>query len=391
MKIDFVSVDEKDQIKRLMKYCFLIDDDTLDWIGKEMFEAENCLAVYKDGQIAASLQVLPYQIFLNGRTAGMGGISAVCTLPEHRSKHYAGDLLERALKLMRERNQIFSMLSPFSHEFYRDYGWELAFQARKYEFEVKSFKKFKGIENGSFKKLDFDDIPEVKIVYENYIRKYNGALRRSDKEWNIKFQGHERNDKYRYGYIDENGILQGYLFYKIKDNKMNIDEICYNSIDSKKSLFSFIYSHRSQVNKIEWKAPEDDNTILMLDEPARSHNFEIGMMIRIVDVEKVLKNLKVKDDLSVVSFTMKVLDFYAPWNDKIFKIRIDNGELEVEVLADDVNPDIVCPIQALSQLISGYVKLEELYELNKIEGNADKVDYLGCLLTNRITFMNDHF
>ena len=391
MRLDFVSEEEKDQIKGLMKYCFLIDDDTLDWIGEEVFEAKNCLGVYEDERIVASLQVLPFEIFFNGNPVQMGGINAVCTLPEHRSKHYAGDLLERALKLMRERNQIFSMLAPFSYDFYRKYGWELAFQARKYEFNVRSFKKYKETENVRLEALDFDDIPEVKTVYENYIRKYNGALKRSEKDWNIKFKGHEKDDKYRYGCIDEDGVLQGYIFFKIKDRKINIDEFCYNSIKSKKSLFSFIYSHRSQVKKVQWKAPDDDNTILMLNEPDRSHKFEIGMMIRIVDVEEVLKRIEVKEKVSRVSFAMRVLDSYASWNDKIFNIRIENGELEIEILDNDIDADIVCPIQTLSQLISGYAKLEELYELGEIKGDADKVDYLSYLISDGTTFMNDHF
>ncbi|MFW5986235.1 MAG: GNAT family N-acetyltransferase [Halanaerobiales bacterium] len=390
MKLDFVSKNEKDQILELMKYCFLIDEDTLNWIGEEMFRAENCLAVYDDKKIAASLQVLPFEIFFQGKPVPMGGISAVCTLPEYRSKHYAGDLLQEAIKLMHDRGQMFSMLAPFSYHFYRQYGWELAFQTSEYEFDVSNFKKFKKAGIDGFKPLEYDDIPGVKDVYEKYICRYNGALRRSDRDWNIEFQQHERKDKYRYGCTNEDGELQGYLFFKIKDRKMNIGELCYNSIDIKRKIFAFIYSHRSQIDKVGWNAPADDNTILMLDEPTRSHKFGIEMMARVVDMKQVLKRLNTGNNISGVSFALKVEDKYAKWNNRIFRVEVDDGEVEVDVL-EDVDPDIICAVQPLSQMILGYAVPEQSWELGKIKGDREKIEELALLLPDRKTFMNDYF
>ncbi|MFW6281779.1 MAG: GNAT family N-acetyltransferase [bacterium] len=390
MKIDHPKTNDIEQLKKLMQYCFLIDEENLDFVNEKSINDKNWLAVYDNEQVAASLLINPFQIFFNDKVVKMGGIGAVSTFPEYRSQKYAGKLLQKALNQMHEKGQIFSMLAPFSYKYYRKYGWELAFNTINYKLNINSFKKFKKDLRMNFRVVEDNNSKDIKKIYESYIKQYNGAIKRSDNDWEIKFKNHRKKNIYRYACQDDNGDTTGYIFFKIKDRIMYIEELAYNSIESKKNIFAFIYSHSSQLDKIRWRVPLDDNTLLMLDEADRSHEIELGMMFRIVDFEKALKTIELKDDISEVSFVIKIDDLYAPWNDNTYNIVIEKGALQVEKV-EDKEANIRSSIQAISQLISGYGDLDTLHGMGKIKGNKKDIEKLKFLKSKRITFLNDYF
>lgn len=95
-------------------------------------DLDQVYVIEEDGEARASATVLPLEIFVDGRPVPVGGIAAVAAHPAYRLRGYAGELMRGMLREMRERGVHLSMLDPFSHAFYRTYGWELVMEETSY-------------------------------------------------------------------------------------------------------------------------------------------------------------------------------------------------------------------------------------------------------------------
>ncbi len=399
MKIKAINENNIEELKYIMHYCFRIPEDDIEWFAENIHDIEyhkkNCIGAFDKGKLAAALTIHPYQIYFQKSPVKMGGIGAVCTLPEYRNKHYARDLLVKSLEIMNERDQIISMLAPFSYYFYRKYGWGWGIQYKKYNMKIDDIKDYNDEIEGEFRPVENKDLEKVKNIYELFVKKYNGTVRRTDKQWKQSFKSQDRNDKYRYCYINNQGEMEGFIVFGIDAGKIKIDELYYSSVFVKKEILRFLYSHRAQCEKIEWHAPADDNTSFLISEPDLDCSIIKGMMFRVVNVKKVLKEYFKKEkteklrSLNLKSFSLKVTDNYASWNNKTFKLDINGRGISVE--ETDINPDLTISISDFSQLITGFINLTEAREMNKIEGKVEYLDKLENVFTKHPTLINDHF
>ena len=76
---------------------------------------------------------------------------------------------------------------------------------------------------GTFRPLDFADIPELAKVYEPFARPYNGAICRNRENWELLLKKLGRDEHYSYVYEDESGELKGYIFYQLKNKVFHHD------------------------------------------------------------------------------------------------------------------------------------------------------------------------
>lgn len=389
MEIRFGTDKDKEAIKDMIMYCFSRTERYAQFFVENIFKAENCIGCYDGERLGAALHIHPFEMFFYGKTVPMGGIGSVATLPEYRHCHCASRMLIEALKIMRDRGDVFSGLAPFSFAFYRKYGWEMAFHKKEYHLLMEDLKGF-GTGKGNFKPLDFADIPRLAKVYESFARSYNGAICRNDENWELVLKKHERDGLYRYGYEDESGELRGYIFYRLEDKKFHINELIYSEPRVKGELLRFVYYHSAQADEVIWQAPADDNTFLMLDNPRREQRIIPGMMIRAVDVRKLLEMCPFPQEYSG-SFTIVVDDPWAQWNDSTFKLDIEEGHVQVKDIGKKPG-DIQGSIQCLSQMLFGYTGIKEAVETGKIEVKDLKLyENLQHIFKGTTTFVNDTY
>ena len=389
MEINFVSDKYKESIKHILTYCFENPSDLGEYFINEDFTPENCLGYFDGDKLCGMVNIYPYDMFFHGKTVSMGGIGVVSTLPEYRHCHCASNLLIKSLEAMRDRGYIFSALAPFSYSFYRKYGWELGFDTKNYRIPIDRLRGM-GIGKGQFRPLTLGDINGMSKLYENSISKYNGAICRDSKSWESRLKRLGENRGYGYGYSRQANGLDGYILYSMNEGVFNIHEMICDSLETKLELMRFIYYHSAQVREVVWRAPQDDNTVLLLDNPRIEQKIETGMMIRVIDVKKALEAytypLVYKG-----SFTIKVEDKYAPWNSETFRIFIGEGAATVEH-AGDAPIDVECDIQAFSQIIFGYIGMGEAITLGKITAhNPGLLDDMEIIFKSHGTHMTDSF
>ena len=82
-------------------------------------------ALSEDGTLAAGLACYDFHAFLQGEAVSNGGIGGVVTHPAYRRQGAIREIFTELLRETRSNGEILSSLYPFSHAFYRKFGYEL--------------------------------------------------------------------------------------------------------------------------------------------------------------------------------------------------------------------------------------------------------------------------
>lgn len=380
-----------DEFISMLGYCFGIKEEDVKFEINSLFGKDESVILGAIDQelLQGALVINDFNIFWNGINVKMGGIGGVSTFPEAREKHVVAKLIGESLKIMRDNHQVFSLLAPFLYAFYRKYGWEWGTSQKVLEINISDLSHFKS-GNYLVRPISGECIDQIKEVYETHYSNYNGPNKRTNLRWEILFENNKRNDTYSYGVYDDQDKLCGYIFYKIEDKIMKIIEMGYTSLSVKKQLLRFMYVHRAQVDKVVMNVPENDNTMLLLNNPRQDIKLNSGMMVRVVDVKRLLEIYPYKETMDL-DFSISIKDEYASWNNKIFSVSKMGTEVKIdEGLLDQA--DISCSIQVFSQIAFGFLSFKEADELRLITcENKALIEKLNKFMIIKPTFITDSF
>lgn len=374
----------------LLNYCFGMKQEHIqaELDGLFLKDDSDFFGAIDEGLLQAGLIINDYSIYWNGIDMKMGGIGGVASFPEAREKHCVADLLKKSIESMYNKGQLFSLLAPFAYGFYRKYGWEWAITKKNIEINLNDLAHFRG-EGLKVKPINQDDVDSIKKVYEEHYSIYNGASKRTDLQWNYKLSKFDKDSIRSYGVFDNDDNMCGYVFYKIENGKFNIHEMCYTTLAARKQLLGFVRVHRAQVEHVNMTVPEDDNTLLLLKNQYKKISLDSSMMVRVIDVKKVLELCPY--DVDSIEFSIKVTDEYADWNNKLFTVHKDADKITVSEDATK-EPDITCSIQAFSQVLFGFTSFKELASLELIEfKDSDNLSKISDAIPKKKTFVTDAF
>ena len=95
-----------------------------------------------EGNLTACMELPEYKIRYEGGWARMTGIAGVASLPECRFGGAVRQLVQFAFQRMRQSGALFSALYPFSHAFYRQFGFGCASSRRNTRSRRKRWRRF---------------------------------------------------------------------------------------------------------------------------------------------------------------------------------------------------------------------------------------------------------
>lgn len=390
MKIDHVQEKDFEKSLKLDEFAFQADipADIIDKVNEQL-KWESIIGIYDGDVLAAKLSILPLAIHINEKTHLMGGIGSVATWPEYRRRGLVKQLMKKALYEMWEKGQNISFLHPFSYSFYRKFGWEWAFNEKKYTIPMARFRK-KWDGHGYVTSYQHDE-DVLRTIYTTYARGFNGMLTREDfiwKNWVIK-----KNQHIVVAYRDA-GKPEGYLIYDVKNDTLNVKEFAYTSLNGWKLMLEFIGNHDSMAKEVNMSVPENDALGMLLDEQQMKQTTEAHMMARIVNVNAFLCEYAF-DTAKNSSFTLHVKDAFLPENTGSYEIKTIAGESIVTALKDNVHVSskigIHCGVGELTMMLMGFARPSTLWEYGRINGNVGDVERLEAVLPLRQTFLADAF
>lgn len=356
----------------------------------EKLKDHRVLGIWEQNNLAAKLHIIPLHIFMFGEKWKMGGIAGVATYPEFRRGGFVKSLMIESLKQMKEDEQLVSLLAPFDFSFYRKYGWEILSEYKKVTIE-KNQLKFLNHQPGYLKRYSKETHNEdIEKVYQQHSKCYTGMLVRDSKWWVEHVYDEESKIAVYYNRFNE---AMGYILYNVKKREMEVQEMVALNQEARIGLWNFICQHDSMVEKVFINVSVHDPFPFFLPQPKLEMELTPYFMARIVDVESVLRKfpfLQGKEEIY-----LHIEDSYAPWNNGSY--LIEDGEVKAfkeKTAPHEVHPPrkgIQLSINALSALLFGYKRPNELYEMNYLQGSKEEVDRLEKMIPFMKSSFYDYF
>jgi predicted acetyltransferase len=350
-----------------------------------------CRAFFDGGSISACLDYLPFRALLNGRQVGMAGIGGVASLPEERGKGHIRALLRHTLEEARENGDTLSYLYPFSHVYYRKFGYESCMVKNNTSIPLSAFK---GLVGGKSMRmyLPTDDSDSIQEVYKRFAADKNFMLIRGKEAWKKLLEiDPYKNKRHVYIWYSAENCAEGYVVFGPEDGgvkaNMRVEEMVWASVAALQGMLGFLSNFTAHYGNFQYMAPEFLNLRLLVPEPYEVKTVGVCCgMGRIVDAARSLKTLVMPQGTEQVTICVK--DDFLDWNNGTFLLREGDGATLVE--RTDVAPDMVCDVRTLVQLVSGYVTAEECISLSNVE-IIGKFETFDLLFIKRAVFISDEF
>jgi len=120
----------------------------------------------ENGKLLSGLLVSPAEIMINGKPVKAGLIGAVATLPEFRNARCVRKIFDKIMPYMKDKGMVYSLLYPFSFQFYRKFGYEHAYVRNRATFPISELSHYQYPDNvmacdGAHMWTDFSKVYDV--------------------------------------------------------------------------------------------------------------------------------------------------------------------------------------------------------------------------------------
>ncbi|WP_160645493.1 GNAT family N-acetyltransferase [Chengkuizengella marina] len=358
---------------------------------KKLKQTRKMIGYFNEDKLMAKLEMIDFKIFIDDKEWNMGGIAGVATWPEHRRGNKVKELLLTSLQMLRDQKISISFLHPFQIGFYRKYGWELFSDELQINIPVNELKFMNHLKGqGQVKRVEVTkNLFILNEVYENFAKKYNGMLARSQEWW----EDSVLPDQHCASYFNDDAQMLGYILYEIENGKLIVQEFISLSAEAKIGLWNFICQHDSMISEVELTCSNLENILFMLPNPTVKSILHPYFMARIVDIESFLNDYQFNEcDESVI---IHLTDDFALWNQGT--IFIKKGKATFYPVKEGSNcthppkKGLHINIGVFTALLFGYKTALELKELGLIHGIDEELNILQSVITKNKTFFYDYF
>lgn len=352
--IRYLTNDDLLQYKRLASICFTYADAEQPRRCTEDELHQRVGVFAEDGTLLSAMIHNRYMARFDGHDAPLVGIGGVVTDPAARGQRGIRGLFETYLPVLYDEGYAFSALYPFSHTFYRKFGYELAFERHRTAFSTGSLRKNLRKADEIVRVLPDEDDQGMRRIYVRYIEDKRFAIRRDDAMWRELRQGTPW-EKLKYAYVLKIGgeavaywigtaAKQGY------EASLTIEDMAYTCREGCEAIFAMLRS-MNEIGTIHMTVPAELNPRWLVSDPydVEKSDLSCGGMLRVVNVEKALALLAPPPVPG--RLTIEVADAQIPRNNGCFTVSGDSNRLSV---ARSEGPaDMRCDINGLSALVAG--------------------------------------
>ena len=352
---------------------------------------------FEGKKLLAGMFEIDYLMRFDENSVKMAGIGGVGTLPEERNGGHVRRIFEKIQPESYEKGYVFSCLTPFNHDFYRKFGYELAIPRNNICIAVNDFANIKS--RGSFVHfLPGDDTSLLAEVHSAYIANINHGIHRDYWPENRLWKIFTKQDPYTSGsfiylWKDENGKARSYMKYEDTleggDHNMVVKEIAFIDRKGLYGILRLAANLSSQFEKFKWAMPVFiDPSDITGDAWNIESRFDPLHMSRVVNAAKALELMR--RPYFEGSYIIGIEDKNITANTRKYLVEFSPNETKVTKTTREA--DINCDILTLTQLVTGYRSLENaVYSRRKgleVNGNFET---LKCVFTQRPQHITEYF
>ena len=358
--------------------------------ARQESEKETCQqwgAFHEDGTLMAQIINNQYMSWLDGTLVRNGGIGAVSTLPEYRMEGAVKEIFKVLLAHAYTDGEVISTLYPFSHAFYRKFGYETVCWKNVYEFSPAVLRGYAFYGEASLWKQGMP-VSGWTELYNRFASSYNLAISRDDRAMGERLKGEYYKDRKFCYMLHENGKPVAYLIFQdIRHDPqaiLDVQDLAWDGPGGLRAILGFLARFSADYGSIRLFLPRDIELLSLIRSPLAydiQKTTEQSYMIRVVNAARVLETMKKP---AGTSFVIRVLDDLLPENNGTWKVTSD------AVSPTEEEPDLTVTEKALGQLVSGAVSLSEaLYrEDTVVTKNRETLDRV---FVRKPILVEDHF
>ncbi|MDR0272346.1 MAG: GNAT family N-acetyltransferase [Clostridiales bacterium] len=316
------------------------------------------------GKLQSALLINPFEMRMNGKNIKMGGLGAVVTRPESRGLGHMEALVRTAFEDMREKNQIFSFIYPFSFAYYRKFGYETCYAYNKVKIPLEQLRGYHK-EKREAEAIPYepgDSIKPFADIYQNFIIDRNLSIIRSENDWaQILDRDPYKDLQFTYHFRMPNGCAASYVLYEAEHdaengNRLIINEFCWRTPSAFHDVMHFISKLGAEFEEVHWNIPSDIDIFTLFPEAFNmEHQLHATGMNRVIDVCAALETLHAPSGSGGV--IIAVNDKFLPNNTGVYSVEWESEILSVKK-SRKANPDAELSAETLAQLITGYATPE---------------------------------
>ena len=318
---------------------------------------------FEGKKLLAGLYEIDFLMRFDGNSVKMAGIGGVGTLPEARNGGLVRRIFEKIQPESYEKGVVFSCLTPFSHEFYRKFGYELSIPRNNISIAAGNFADIKN--KGKFVQIfPGDDTSLLSEIHSSYIANINHGIHRDywpeNRSWKIFTRANPyTTGTYIYLWKDETGKARSYIKYEDVfedgDHNMTVKELAFTDKKGLYGILGLAAGLSSQFENLKWAMPvfidpadftEDAWNIEMHTDPRD--------MSRVVNVKTALELMR--RPYCEGRYIIETEDENISANSGKFLVEFSPDETKVTRTTQEA--DLKCDIRTLTQLVTGYKSLE---------------------------------
>lgn len=343
-----------------------------------------------DGVMTSHMINNIYHILFDGHIVLCGGVGNVSSLPEYRRQGGIRSIFTEKFADMRKRGFVFSALYPFSHEYYRKFGYELCYCPMRQTVRTADLAGYDCPYEVRMHKAG-ECVQPFKDVYQRFILGKNMAIVRSDRQWEW-IAGDPYKDKvYRYLLSDETGA-HAYVVFKPEGEgdgrKAAIRDLAYDSREALHGLLGFLYRLSAQYPLISGVFPDEVDFRTLVTEPYHvAQTVDFHGMFRVVDVERALTLMRHPQGCG--RYVLKIADAFLPENNGTYAVEYENGAAVLVQRTEEV-PDLEADVTTLAQLMMGYAGLKTLAMRKDVTIHGNR-EILSAVFTRKERYFSDYF
>lgn len=258
---------DREALENIWDYCFHDGETFQRWYFSQYYRKEECIVGCVNDVPVASLQVIDLPTRVKGQNLRAGYIVGVDCLPEYRGMGFTRRLMEEALYHYAPEHDLQLLhLMPFEADFYEPYGFVFSDYHFKMELDIEEFYRPGSREMAhafSWEHVDLASLdrwlPVLEQVYERCTQQYDiCVLRKGLRRWRALADDLAMEGGYLKLLYDKSHQPVGLLAYIMKEEAIFVREALAYDARARQAIYYYIASHRSQVKRVQWSAPEDE-------------------------------------------------------------------------------------------------------------------------------------
>jgi len=347
-----------------LSFVFPLPDHHEEEILNKSFQPDRWGYFDDGGKLTATLTNFDIPVYLDGQVVAARGIGGVASDPVTRGQGHVRAMFEHLLKTDRAEGQLVSVLFPFSHAFYRKFGYELCYEHTKASFPTSALKVFRPqVPPTARLLLPTDSMAALMPIYTAFARQYSFMAARSEKSWE-RFTIDDPKKACKYWYVlSRGGTDTAYVVFSYRAGETQFErtlwvrEYAFVGQDGFVDLMSFLHRFSAQARDVQMFLPDNlPLSSLVEDASAVEMTAAHRPMARVLHVENVLRAMRHPQEDG--AYSIYVEDAFLPENTGCYAVHYTKAGT-VSVARCQNEADLHVSVQAFTQLVFGFMDISE--------------------------------